>query len=190
MTGGDLMVVLKKHPLSFGGLIVALIFGGWSYYRGGEVSKLTGKATEISTEASRISANLRNSEGLAKQSADMAAASKELDNRLVKAGQLAINLQYFYKLESETGIKLLDVRQGAVNPNRSGAGTSFVGVPFNVSIQGGFRQVMDFLNRLETGSQFCRFNSLSFSKSSGGVESAAQSGTVSVAIGLELLGVQ
>ena len=101
-------------------------------------------------------------------------------------GQLAINQQYFYRLESETGVKLLDLRQNPVPAAKLGAKNGgYLGVPYNISIQGTFPQVIAFLRRLEHGRHFTRFNTVSIAKSVG---SEATADTLTVALNIELLG--
>jgi hypothetical protein len=112
----------------------------------------------------------------------MEAQRKEFEGRLMKAGQLAVNLQYFYKLEAETEVKLVDVRQNNVPRN---ARTQYIGVPFAVTIQGSFAQVTNFLNRLQNGPHFCRINTATFNKVGG--ENSGNT-DMSLSLALEILG--
>jgi len=61
----------------------------------------------------------------------------------------------------------------------------YIGVPYNVTVQGSFPHVMDFMRRLESGRHFARFNTLSFSKIAG---ADAGGDALSVAMNVELLG--
>src|SRR5690606_39707624 len=57
---------------------------------------------------------------------------------------------YFYRLESETGIKLQDLRQLVpATAVRGAAVPKHLRVPFAVSLQGEFPKVMNFLRRLD-----------------------------------------
>lgn len=118
----------------------------------------------------------------------MVAAGRQFESRLVRAGQLANNLQFFYRLEADTGVKLLDVRQQGIPAPRPGERRgAYVPVPFAVSIQGSHAQIHDFLRRVEAGPHFVRFSQITIAKISGGVEVVAVGG-LTVAINLELLG--
>lgn len=184
MTSADLVALIKKHPVSFACLLLCLASGVVIYLRYGNISAGQQELENKSTELSRMTSNIRNSVGLAEQVTEIRAHTKELDSRLLKASQLADNLQHFYKLETENGVKLVDVRQNALPRNTRAA--AYVGIPFNVSVQGTYTQVMNFLNRLQNGRLLCRINTANFSK----VAAAASSGEplVNLSLNLELLG--
>jgi Tfp pilus assembly protein PilO len=161
MTANDLTILIKKQPLGFGCGLVCLLAAGWLYFRGGELEKRQGEYEAKSAEAARLVSNVAASKNLPEQVAEIQVLTKELESRVVKAGQLAVNLQYFYKLEAETEVKLLDVRQNPIPRNTK---TLYLGIPYNVNIQGSFKQVMAFVQRLEKGRHFCRINTANFIK--------------------------
>ncbi len=184
MNGNDIILLLKKNPVGVTCGIVALLCGV-TLYLGAEAIDDSRLKVEASTKQSQLMINnVRNAAGLslAKQTEAMQRAVKQLDGRLVKASQLATNLQYFYRLESETGVKLTDLR-----PNQAPRGSSgfYIGVPYTVTLQGTFKQVMEFLQRIESGKHFSKYSAISFNKAAG-VEVA--SSVLSVTINIELLG--
>lgn len=181
MTSADLIALLKKHPIGFGCVLLSIVCGVVLYLRSGKIADGQVELEARSAEAAKMAANIRNSANLSEQLTEIQTLTKELESRLLKAGQLAVNLQYFYKLETENEVKLVDVRQGALPKNTQAA---YVGIPFNVSIQGSYTQVMNFLGRLQNGRHFCRINTANFTKVTGG----ANSGLVSLSLNLELLG--
>jgi Tfp pilus assembly protein PilO len=187
MTGADITAILKKHPLSVICGLLAVICGGLLYYRAGNIATSQSDLEKATAEANKMIANVRNSTGLAEQVTEIQNQRKELEGRLLKAGQLAVNLQYFYKLEAETEVKLQgDVRQGiAAKTNRA-----YIGVPFAVSVQGTYPQVANFINRLQNGRHFCRITSATLSKGQGGDSGAVANGApdMLLSLNLELLG--
>ncbi len=183
MTSADLVTLIKKHPASVACLLLCLAAGVVVYLRYGNISAGQTELESKSSELSRMTSNIRNSAGLAEQVTEIQGQTKELEARLLKAGQLADNLQYFYKLETENGVKLVDVRQNSLARNTRA--TAYVGIPFNVSVQGTYTQVMNFLNRLQNGRHLCRINTASFSK----VAATGSAGPlVNLSLNLELLG--
>ena len=93
----------------------------------------------------------------------MVEANQVISDRMIQVGQLADNLQYFYRLESETGIKILDLRQNAWNqPPKGAPKTFFTPVGFQVNVQGEYPKLLDLLRRLETGEHYCRIISSDF----------------------------
>jgi Tfp pilus assembly protein PilO len=181
MTSADLIVLIKKQPLGFACGLVSLVVAGVLYFRSSKIDESQVEFEARSAEAMRIVSNVNASKNLTEQVQEIQAHAKEMEGRLVRAGQLAANQQYFYKLEAENDVKLLDVRQNSL-PRTSAA--TYQGIPFSVTVQGSYKQVMVFLNRLENGRHFCHFSSVVFSKTSGGVDAQ----TMTLTLNLELLG--
>jgi Tfp pilus assembly protein PilO len=187
MTGADLAALLKKHPIGAAALLVSLICAALIYFRGGAIAEKTQLGGEKTTEADKMQTNISAAANLAEQTATMQAATKEIETRLVRGNQLAINLQYFYKLEADTGVKILDVRQSGTSPARGAQKTVYTGIPFTVSVQGSFNQTMAFLKKLESGRHFNRIIQVTYAKS-GGSDSSRSESAMTLAINLELLG--
>ena len=65
----------------------------------------------MSAEGEILMKNLVNGSGLKEHVETITEKSAELESRLVRPAELAKNLQYFYRLEGETGAKLGELRQ-------------------------------------------------------------------------------
>ena len=183
MTSDELIATVKKQPIGFACGVICLACIALLYFRGSKIEERQAEYEAKSAEASMIVTNVLNSAKLPEQVAEIQALSKELDSRLIRGGQLAVNQQYFYKLEAETEVKMSDMRQ---NPLSRGAKapTLYSAIPFTLSVQGSFSQLLVFLQRLETGPHFCRFTSVSFVKSA----AAADFSSMTLSLNLELLG--
>lgn len=191
MTSADLLATMKKHPVGVACGLICVVCAGLLYFRADKIDESQAEYEAKSTEAAKILANVRNADKLPAQVAEIQALSKDMDSRLLRANQLAVNLQYFYKLEAETGVKLVDVRQNGLP---RGGKSLYIGIPFTVSVQGSFKQVMAFIQNLENGTHFCHFSSVNFGKAAGNSETGRAAGGadlsgLSVNINLELLGV-
>ena len=186
MTGADLLTIIKKHPLVVICGLVTVVCGALLYTRTGNITASQTELEARTAEANIMIANVKNSTGLAEHVTELQSQRKELEERLLKAGQLAVNLQYFYKLEAETDVKLQgDVRQGAASKSNR----SYIGVPFAVSVQGTYPQVVSFINRLQKGPHFCRITTVNLYKTSGSDSlSAAAERDMTASLNLELLG--
>ena len=180
MTSTDLLSICRKNPIGVICGIVTLLSGAFLYYRSDVIDETKSQLDDLSMQAQTMLANVRNSAGLLQQTELIKQSAKQLETRLIKATQLATNLQYFYRLESDTGIKLTDIRQNQVG--RAGTGL-YVGIPYMVTFQGNFSQVLGFLQRIESGKHFSKFNSVSFNKTAG-----ATAGMLNVSMNIELLG--
>lgn len=191
MTGADLLALIKKQPLAFICGLVVVAAGAAFFLRGETVAEAQTLFQEKEDEAQKTEANARNSAGLAEAATEMQELGKQFDARLVRATQLATNLQFFYRLESDTGVKLTDVRQNAIAPAKAGAPkTAFVGIPFAATVQGSYAQVYDFIRRVESGPHFLRINQLTLSKvaPAGGPTAAAAGDQMTAQLQLEILG--
>ncbi len=182
MTGADISVFVKKHPVGVACGLVAVACGVMLYLNSGDIALSQAENEARTAEANKMIANVRNSTNLAEHVAEVQALSKEMESRLMRAGQLAVNLQYFYKLEAENEVKLVDVRQ--VGMNRSNK-MQYVTVPFALTVQGTFPQLVNFLNKLQSGRHFCRINSATFNKGGGASDVG---GEMTLSLNLEILG--
>ena len=184
MTTPELVALIKKHPISFGCGALSLAFAVALYLR---VDEIPGAEAELglkSADGDRIALNIQYSTQLREHADAMAAATKEVENRLVRPTQLGTNTQYFYKLEGETGVKIVDLRQssGTAAPAK-GAKNAYVAVPFTVSVQGSLPQILDFLRQLENGAHYCRVLTASFSGAA-----SNRNSPLTLGLSLELLG--
>jgi Tfp pilus assembly protein PilO len=184
MTSADIIARIKKQPVGFACLLISLLCGGWLYYRGGDLDQQQAEYEAKSAEAANFSSNITLAKNLPEQVSEMQALTKELESRLIREGQLAVNLQYFYKLEAENEVKLLDVKQ---NTRPKSGKPTYSGIPFSVNVQGPYKNVMAFLQRLEKGRHFCRIINAGFSKSAGGGDTSTPTG-ITLVLSLELLG--
>lgn len=165
MTGADLLALVKKQPIAFLCGLIVIASGAALFLRADTVQEAQTEFQNKDQEATKTETNARNTAGLAETTAEMREAGKQFDARLLRASQLANNLQFFYRLEADTGVKLLDVRQNAIPAAKPGVprGT-YVGIPFSASVQGSYAQVYDFIRRVEGGPHFLRVNQLTLSK--------------------------
>lgn len=188
MTGADLTALAKKHPLSVACGLIAVACGALLYFRADVIADSQKLYEAKSAESATMISNVTGAPGLAEQVTEIQALAKDVDGRLVRAGQLAVNLQYFYKLEADNAVKLLDVRQGNLPRGAKGLYTP---VPFTLTAQGNYPQLMKFLGELQNGRHFCRINSATFTKS-GGSSSEGSGGAatqdMNLSISLDLLG--
>jgi hypothetical protein len=187
MTAASLVALLKKHPIGTACLIVILVCGGLLYYRADVTVQSQTAYNARLAEADKMIDNVKGAAGLAEQVAEIQALSKELESRLVRADQLAVNLQYFYKMEADHGVKLIDVRQNSVPVRRGAAKPLFTPVPFSLTVQGSYVQLVKFLGELQNGRHLCRINIASFTKAGAG-DGTTVPADITLTLTLELLG--
>lgn len=160
----DIVDFLKRYPipcLSAAGIVITLIL---VYFRMDVNTELEGRYQTVSAEGATVMNNIVNGSGLKEHVEAIQAQSIELESRLVRPAELAKNLQYFYRLESETGAKLGELRQVPLT-NLPSAKGSFQPVQYSLVVTADYPVLMDYLNRLEKGVCFYRMNNFSLQHS-------------------------
>lgn len=185
MTGRDLITLVRTHPFIAACCGLTLGLAVTVYFRSDLVPEVEAELAQKTTEADKHAANATNGVQLKEQLAALVAANKEIDTRVVRAGQLGVNYQFFYKIIAESGVKQIDLRQSPVSAAAAAKASKagFVPVVFTVAIQGDFRQLLHFLRLLESGARYGRVNSATFSQ-----VAAERGGAISLSLNLELLG--
>jgi hypothetical protein len=150
------LVFIKKNPITVVCTIVSLVVIFLIYWRSDELPAARAVLEQRSKEGERLTGNVKYSAQLKEQLDELIAAGKAIDARLVNATRLEINQQFFYKLEADTGVRVLNPNQIAPNEKSKNAKTSFIPVGFSMNVQGSYGQILDFLHRLENGLHYCR----------------------------------
>ncbi len=189
MAAEPVIATLKANPISVACGALALTLAVGIYLRSSRVPESEALLEQKVTQGERIDANLKNGVQLADQFAAISAARKEIESRLIHPDELAKNLQFFYKLEADTGTKLVDLRQNVLAPGKAGAKgkTAYMGFGYGLAVRGDYARLLDFLRRLESGQRFCRVMSVTMMGVSNGVE-GSRGNELTLNLGLELLG--
>jgi hypothetical protein len=186
MTGEELIAFVRKNMIVVACAVVTLALGFVIYYRTDALPDAEKVLVDKQKEGELLAANIEDSNQLKDQYAALVAANQVINDRMIEMGQLADNLQYFYRLESETGTKLLDLRQLPwTPPPRNAPKLNFTPIAFAVNAQGDYPKLLELLRRLETGEHYCRVLSCNLRP----FDSATRGGQLTININLELLGV-
>lgn len=182
MTNEELFALIRKNPISVGCGVLSLALGVAIYFRGDNIPEKEELLTQKSAEGERFEANVKSSTGLQEQYDALVAANKAIDARIVRYNRLGLNLQYFYKLEGETGVKLTADPRIAPPAAKKDAKAAFVPIPCTLAVQGSLPQLLNFLRRLENGTHYCRVLTCSLNGSADRVS------PLTLNLSLELLG--
>lgn len=132
------------------------------YFRLGEPDRVGQSLSERSSLLRKLKANVANSAHLDTHLKDLIGINQRIAANALRVGDLAQNLKLFYELESQTGVKLVDVRPGVVaQPSKTSAPGAYAIIPYSVTLEGEFKQLVLFLKCLESGLQFCRIERVS-----------------------------
>ncbi len=177
----------KKHPLALGCVFLSLVLAAGIYFRRDALAEARVQLDAKTVEGEHVTDNVKNSAQLGEQYAALAQAAQMIESRLVHADQLAINLQYFYKLGSDTQTKLTEIRQtGAAALGKNAGKTAYSAIGYTASVEGTYPQVLDFLRRVENGEHFSRIRNLRLARAGSG----SNPDDLSLRLELDLLGLQ
>jgi len=181
----SLTAYLKKYPLAIGcGTLSAVLLVGL-FVRSAKAGDLAALLKQKEQDGQRILDNVRDGASLAEQCDELTAAVRQLESRLVRNSERAGNQQYFYQLESETGVKEINLQPApAPVDRRRGPKPLYTGVGFTISVQGDYKQILAFIGRLETGPHFYRLNRASIVRAKG----SGTADSLTLSLNLELLG--
>lgn len=191
MNLGSLKALVKKFPVGSSALVVGLITLAALIFRYLDVATLQETHDKTAAEGQRLASNISHAGQLSEQTQVLEAANAIIAGRLINPSDLAINLQYFYKLEAESGVKLIDTRPVDTRARAKAAVKgSYTPVQYVVSLQGGYGRVLAFLRKLEHGTHFCRVISSSISETQGDQEKTGgeKNSEMVMSLTVELLG--
>lgn len=169
----------KRYPVLFVCGLISFALLVVLYMRSDLISLQEEELSKATQESSRHRSNLSNAAWLPEHVDFLGKANLAIADRALKADGLAQNLQYLYRLESEEGVKYIDLRPtpraAPPPPPAAKAGAKpatpppviFVPLNYTISIEGDFTQIISFLRRLEQGIYFSRINTASISSAAG-----------------------
>jgi hypothetical protein len=178
----------RKYPVLSIAISIILFLLTWIYFRSSVIDEQQAELDKCIAEGAVFRSNVVNSAQLQQQFEFLIQANSLIAKRAFVAESMALNLQYFYKLESEIGIKYLELRPTGKTPSgkakaatlKNAAAGEYTPLNYSVSVQGSFAQAMTFLQHIEQGAYFCRINSASFVGNGSGV---------TLALDLDLMGI-
>jgi hypothetical protein len=185
MTNEELIAFLRKNVICVACILASIGIAVAIYMRSDLLPDAEKVFTENAQKAALLAANIEDSQQLKEQHATIVTANQTIANRMVLVGQLAENLQYFYRIESDTGAKLQDLRQIPWSPPaRNAPKTFFTPVGFIMAAQGTYPQILDMLRKIENGEHYSRILTCN-------MHPIGERGTaMQMSLTLELLGVQ
>lgn len=155
MSNEKFVEAVKKNKIVSGSVACALVFGVVAILRWSAVEDAQSKLDAISTEAARYGANLRNAAQLPADQALLATRAAEIESRMLKVGALMENQQFFFDLETSTGVKLIELRPGTEIAPAARKGV-YAALPYSLTVNGTYPQLLTLIRRLEKGPQFVR----------------------------------
>jgi Tfp pilus assembly protein PilO len=190
ITNEQVVQLLKRYPLPTlcGACVLAAFLA--AYFRMDAISAEEQQLETVTQELNRYGTNNKHGAQLQAQVSKLSGILQKVDERAPRLGSLASNLQYFYRLEADTGVRLNDVRQLSpeLKKDKKTKSDTYVAIPFSLTMEGSFTQMLAYLRSIEAGIHFHAFKSVQVNPSvvSSGGESADL--VLQMTIQVELLG--
>lgn len=165
-----LLRLFRGQPIpAICGLVVFVLILAF-YFRGASAVGVQSQLDERNKHYRDLKANVASSVKLDEDLRRLVEYNKKIADGALRVGDIVQNLQFFYKIESETGVKLVDLRQQVVPPLSKGASpSSYVGVGFSLSIEGDYEKIILFCDALKHSSALAKIANFSISKSERGL---------------------
>jgi len=183
MTKQESVALIRKNPVSVGCAALSLILAIGVYLRSDATPEAEAELTQKTATGERLALNIKYSAQLKEQADAVSTATKAIDAQLIRPSQVGTNTQYFYKLEADTGVKIIELRQTTPGASAKPAKGTYLPVAFAVTVQGDLPQILQFLRYIETGAHYSRVLSAVCSGNA-----ATRNSPLTLGLSLELLG--
>lgn len=153
---------LRDHARELLGGLAALLLLGLGIFLYLRQSNIAAELAEVEQRGGKVLQTVTRRSVVSQQLDTARATVRHIEDNLVRESDLAGNIAFFYELEQQTGVRLVQVRQfkSAAVP----AGRRFLTVPFSLQVNGSYTAVLDYLNRLESSPRILRVRNLSLSR--------------------------
>ena len=174
----------RQYPTIFICGILSLMTLVAIFVRGAGLSEARTELEQAARDAARIDGNIKNAVDIEKHLTALKEVTEEAASRLIISAELARNLQYFYRLEAESRVRITDLNQrGPASIPEEGSQPTYLPVRYEIAVEGQYLELLEFLYRIESGRHFARFNQLEIVRAQ-----RTDSSAMRLAINLEVLG--
>jgi hypothetical protein len=187
----DQIKKVRQYPVVTVFGVISLILVIAILIRNPQVSSLRETNEQREREWATIRTNHERSADLEIEVEKLRSFSEEVNRRLISADTIANNYDYFYRIERQTGVRIVNIQQlpvaAARRPQYLPELNDYDLVPFNLTFQGGFDVTMTFLQGIERGFHLIRIESISINRDEGPGITASQR-TITTRIEMNILG--
>ncbi len=136
---------LKAYPLAVFSVLVFLICSAAILLRAGAVADLSVHEADLNLRIRTINQNVRNANNLDKD---------QIEARLFKRDQRAVNINFFYALENRLNVRILNISQMPNEDSLYAKGGArelklHSTITYNISLNGNFEDILLFLYELQ-----------------------------------------
>jgi hypothetical protein len=178
--------LLQRFPIASGCVGLGLLLLVGLYVRSSTLDEAKAALGEKDAECVKIEKNVQNAVGIDKQVETLSAGLAKLEAKLIRAGDVGPNKQYFYDFEATSGVKLTPRPLEKSSSKIKGAVKSSAFQPsgYNLVVEGRFPQIIAFLEALERGTHHYRL--VDFAVQRPGQEQSTEGSAAKVVLNINL----
>lgn len=152
-----LAAAFKRQPIPASCGIVVVVLLVFGYFRMGVVEEREAALLEAEKVLSKLTNNITYSAQLDQHLAELRAVNEGFAATALKQGDVARNQQFFYRIESASGVRILELRALSVPSPAKGAPVTFYQpLSYSLSVAGDYEKLLKFLRHLEQGATLGR----------------------------------
>lgn len=145
---------LKAYPLAVLSVLVFLICSAAILLRAGAVADLSVHEADLNLRIRTIDQNVRNANNLDKDFEEIKRLVDQIEARLFKRDQRAVNINFFYALENRLNVRILNISQMPNEDSLYAKGGArelklHSTITYNISLNGNFEDILLFLYELQ-----------------------------------------
>lgn len=145
---------LKAYPLAVLSVLVFLICSAAILLRAGAVADLSVHEADLNLRIRTIDQNVRNANNLDKDYEEIKRLVDQIEARLFKRDQRAVNINFFYALENRLNVRILNISQMPNEDSLYAKGGArelklHSTITYNISLNGNFENILLFLYELQ-----------------------------------------
>lgn len=145
---------VRSYPFLVTCIVLTLAMGGASYYLWKSQSVLASDHDRTRRQGEDMLLSLSGLPRVTTELGTVKEALEFIDRNLVREGDLAENLGYFYQLETVSRVRIQNV--GQLSSQAPAEGSPYRSVPFTIRATGSYRQVLRFIREIETGPRLAK----------------------------------
>lgn len=163
---------LRRRPFATACCAIACVLLLVLALRFSAVDTARAELARVESEGGQIEKNVRNAANIEDHLSHVKEGVAKFDARLITVDDVSGNQEYFYRLESVTGVRLSILRPLGV-PKSLDKNASYRPAGFNVVVEGDYAQVISFLRALEKGTHPYRVTDFTLQRASQQQETSA-----------------
>ncbi|HLP07240.1 MAG TPA: type 4a pilus biogenesis protein PilO [Opitutaceae bacterium] len=154
-----------RYPLALASAGVALLLAGVTAFRFSSLDEATTELESLRSDAQKAERNVRNASGIEQHLEVLTKNVGRLESMLIGVDDVSGNQAFFYRLETNTGVRIVVLRPGGAAKDAAKT-ASYVPAGFNVVVQGSYAQIVAFLGALEDRERLYRLNDFTIQRAS------------------------